>query len=67
MEENHPVGLESESLRILEKAVNSLSGGFQSLDEFSSAPYDMKQLEDVLMQAAERMKDNFPYFHPMYA
>ena len=38
MEENHPVGLESESLRILEKAVNSLSGGFQSLDEFSSAP-----------------------------
>lgn len=67
MEENHPVGLESESLRILEKAVKSLSGGFQSLDEFSSAPYDMKQLEDVLMQAAERMKDNFPYFHPMYA
>ena len=67
MEENHPVGLESESLRILEKAVNSLSGGFKPLDEFSSAPYDMKQLEDVLMQAAERMKDNFPYFHPMYA
>ncbi len=67
MEENHPVGLESESIRILEKAVNSLSGGFQSLDEFSSAPYDMQRLEDVLMQAAERMKDNFPYFHPMYA
>ncbi len=67
MVENHPVGLESESLRILEKAVNSLSSGFQSMDEFRSIPYDMKLLEDILMQAAERMKDNFPYFHPMYA
>ncbi len=67
MEENHPVGLESESLRILEKAVKSLSGGFQYMDPFTGGTYDLGKMESVLLQVAERMKDNFPYFHPLYA
>jgi len=67
MEENHPVGLESDSLQILESALKKLSSGFQELESFDSKAFDSQQLEHVMLEVADRMKDNFPYFHPLYA
>jgi tyrosine decarboxylase / aspartate 1-decarboxylase len=67
MEDNHPVGLESDSLKILESALKRLNSGFQSLEPFDSGSFDSARIEAVLLEVADRMKDNFPYFHPFYA
>ncbi|MDD4646457.1 MAG: aminotransferase class I/II-fold pyridoxal phosphate-dependent enzyme, partial [Bacteroidales bacterium] len=63
----HSVGIEPETLKILEAALNRLSSGFQELDRFTPEPVDVQKLESVLLEVADRMKDNFPYFHPQYA
>jgi tyrosine decarboxylase/aspartate 1-decarboxylase len=58
--------LESGSLRILEKALAKLDGGFASLPEID-VDLDGERIEDVMLQVAEIMQDNYPYFHPYYA
>jgi tyrosine decarboxylase/aspartate 1-decarboxylase len=50
-------------LDALEKALRCLSSGFD-LPTFSPAPV---AIESVLLEAAQRLQDNFPYFHPLYA
>jgi glutamate/tyrosine decarboxylase-like PLP-dependent enzyme len=67
MEANHPVGLDLGSLKILESALIKLNSGFQELEQFDVNNYDINQLEGVLLEVADRMTDNFPYFHPLYA
>jgi tyrosine decarboxylase/aspartate 1-decarboxylase len=57
---------ESESLKVLEKALARLEGGFESLPEFEPG-YDMAGIEAVMLQVAESMQNNYPYFHPYYA
>ncbi|HEY4816471.1 MAG TPA: aminotransferase class I/II-fold pyridoxal phosphate-dependent enzyme [Candidatus Acidoferrum sp.] len=44
-----------------------LDGGFAGLPEFSPNPYDENRLRDILTATAERLHDNYPYFHPLYA
>ena len=58
--------LENETLRILEKSLSRLERGFESLPDFEQR-LDLKKIEDVMMDVADIMKDNYPYFHPLYA
>jgi tyrosine decarboxylase/aspartate 1-decarboxylase len=57
---------EKESLRILRKALDRLEGGFDSLPDVGHA-FDSGGAERVVMQLAEILKNNYPYFHPYYA
>ena len=59
--------LEQKSLNALLDAVKKLDAGFATLPEFSPLPYDEQKLLQVLKATAERLHDNYPYFHPLYA
>ncbi len=59
--------LEQKSLNALLEAVKKLDNGFAGLPEFSPTAYDESRLLDVLNATAERLHDNYPYFHPLYA
>jgi glutamate/tyrosine decarboxylase-like PLP-dependent enzyme len=54
-----------ESLTILGECLRSLEQGFGQLPEFSSR-LDLDGVRAVLREAAERMRDNYPYHHPLY-
>jgi tyrosine decarboxylase / aspartate 1-decarboxylase len=57
---------ESESLSILVKALKRMDGGFKDLPDIG-APYDYELMKKVLLEVADKMRDNYPYFHPYYA
>ena len=54
-----------QSLEVLQKALDKLSEGFSNLPPFEQEM--QKGVEEILLQVAERMQDNFPYHHPLYA
>src|SRR5450432_389117 len=54
-----------QSLVILQKALDKLSEGFSDLPLFEQEIPG--EVEEILMQVAEKMQDNFPYHHPLYA
>jgi tyrosine decarboxylase/aspartate 1-decarboxylase len=58
--------LEKESLNILGEALQRLEGGFAELPDVS-VQYNRDALRGVLLEVADRMQDNYPYFHPYYA
>lgn len=51
---------------LLSTALQQLAQGFTDLPDFK-ADYSSEKIEDVLLQAAQKMQDNYPYFHPLYA
>ena len=53
-------------LKLLRQALEKLEAGFSELPEFSPG-IDEQELANVLDEVAERMQDNYPYFHPQYA
>jgi tyrosine decarboxylase/aspartate 1-decarboxylase len=53
------------NLRILQKALEHLEAGFRELPAMSSS--EPSAVEAVLLETAERLRDNYPYFHPLYA
>lgn len=57
--------LEKESLSLLRSALERLDQGFRSLPAYSPS-VDLEPIHRVLLAVAERMKDNYPYGHPMY-
>lgn len=57
---------ETQSVKILEKALAVLEGGFENLPR-AMLSYDYPKMEQVLLKVAELMRDNYPYFHPLYA
>ncbi len=65
--------LETTSLAALEKALRRLDAGFSELPKFdaltpsAARTHPANNIESVLMEAAERLRDNYPYFHPLYA
>jgi tyrosine decarboxylase / aspartate 1-decarboxylase len=59
--------LEQKSLSILLDALKKLEHGFSGLPEFNARAAGMERLPEVLIEAAERLQDNYPYFHPLYA
>ncbi|MBN1857368.1 MAG: aspartate aminotransferase family protein [Dehalococcoidia bacterium] len=58
--------LEKESLGILREALDRMEEGFAGLPD-AEVHYDADALRGVLLEVADRMKDNYPYFHPCYA
>src|SRR6266478_4594325 len=59
--------LEKESLQILSAALERLAAGFGTLPALAPAGLETRAMERVLMEAAVRLQDNYPYFHPLYA
>ena len=59
--------LDPESLEVLLQAVQKLDAGFAKLPEFQSSAPGIERLAEVLAATAERLQDNYPYFHPLYA
>lgn len=57
---------EKQTIRILKKALDRLEMGFEFLPD-SERYHDYESIEEAMMEVAERMQDNFPYFHPLYA
>ncbi|HEX6929764.1 MAG TPA: aspartate aminotransferase family protein, partial [Gammaproteobacteria bacterium] len=58
--------MERESLNLFEVALAKLEAGFADLPAFDEG-LEIDALRPVLMQVAERLHDNFPYHHPLYA
>ena len=58
--------LERDSLSILKEMLDLLDEGFSNLPDMDSE-YDRAAMREVLLEVAERMQDNFPYFNPLYA
>lgn len=58
--------LEKESLGLLQEALTRLEEGFDSLPNFDRSP-NLDAMRTVLLEVAERMQDNYPYPHPLYA
>ncbi len=50
-------------LKLLAEAFRALEAGFEGLDEGDG---DVKRMRAVLLAAAERLHDNYPYHHPLY-
>ena len=60
--------LDGATLPLLAEALARLQEGFASLPPVRSRDgAGSGAIESVLAEVAERLKDNFPYFHPLYA
>ena len=59
--------LEKDSLKILLEALRTLDGGFAALPAVQADHSQTAEMAKVLAATAERLQDNFPYFHPLYA
>ncbi|HTQ96824.1 MAG TPA: aminotransferase class I/II-fold pyridoxal phosphate-dependent enzyme, partial [Candidatus Acidoferrum sp.] len=59
--------LEKGSLDALRQALEKLDAGFQSLPEIHENNADTARIAEVLAATAEKLQNNYPYFHPLYA
>jgi tyrosine decarboxylase / aspartate 1-decarboxylase len=62
---NH--ALDTASLDLLRDALDQLAAGFAGLPPAETPVSGEADIAAVLAQAAGRMQDNYPYFHPLYA
>jgi glutamate/tyrosine decarboxylase-like PLP-dependent enzyme len=60
------MSLEKQSLDLVYEALERLEEGFKDLPDHGINE-DMTGMRAVLMQAAQKMQDNYPYHHPLYA
>lgn len=60
---------DKDSIALLREALERLEQGFSHLPAVTpaGASHDPAVLRRVLLEVAERMHDNYPYFHPQYA
>jgi glutamate/tyrosine decarboxylase-like PLP-dependent enzyme len=61
------VALEQHSLDAFLEAVRTLDSGFSDLPAFESRAPGSAGIAEALRATAERLQDNYPYFHPLYA
>jgi tyrosine decarboxylase/aspartate 1-decarboxylase len=61
------VQLEQKSLEAFLEAVKKLDAGFAGLPAFESVAPGSAGIAEALAATAERLRDNYPYFHPLYA
>jgi len=59
--------LDKDSLKILMQAVERLDKGYAALPAFEPKPAEAQKIAEVLGATADRLHDNYPYFHPLYA
>src|SRR5580693_2391599 len=58
---------EDVALRLLASALPQLEESFRDLPPSPAPATAMDSMAAVMSQVAERMADNYPYFHPLYA
>jgi tyrosine decarboxylase / aspartate 1-decarboxylase len=59
--------LDKESLKILLESLARLDSGFAELPEFTPDVPGEPRVAKILAGVADRLQDNYPYFHPLYA
>src|ERR1700716_3941454 len=59
--------LDRETLGVFSEIARKLDDGFARLPGFQNQSPEMARLAGVLGATAERLRDNYPYFHPLYA
>ena len=59
--------LDKDSLKILVESLEKLDSGFAALPEFGAQVPGKRGVAEILAATAERLQDNYPYFHPLYA
>jgi glutamate/tyrosine decarboxylase-like PLP-dependent enzyme len=59
--------LEKDSVRALAAAVARLETGYLDLPGLPAAGAAVEGIDRVLLEAADRLRNDFPYFHPLYA
>src|SRR6202162_764505 len=62
-----PMALDHKSLEVFARALEELDAGFSQLPEFTPAPPGGERMNQILLSLAEKLQDNYPYFHPLYA
>jgi len=58
--------INKQEIKLLQDGLEKLEAGFADLPEFTPE-FDPIVLGKVIDEVAERMQDNYPYFHPQYA
>lgn len=58
---------EKGTLEILPAALRVLEEGFASLPDIDVLAPGQNRMSGVMQQVAVRLRDNYPYFHPLYA
>ena len=59
--------LDQDGLPAFLEARKKLDAGFSELPGYESEAPGMERLAEALNATAERLQDNYPYFHPLYA
>ncbi len=59
--------LTEDDVDLLKESLSELDKGFKSLPSFKSVSGNKKRIQAVLKEVAQRLQNNFPYFHPLYA
>jgi len=59
--------LDQEGLPTFFEAVQRLDAAFSELPEYKSSAPGMDRIANALEATVERLRDNYPYFHPLYA
>jgi tyrosine decarboxylase/aspartate 1-decarboxylase len=54
-------------LSLLATSIRKLETGFANLPPVDTEVSGSARLQKVLLQTADRLRDNYPYFHPLYA
>jgi tyrosine decarboxylase / aspartate 1-decarboxylase len=61
------VQIDQRGLEAFLEAVKRLDASFGGLPEFASKASGTERMPEILTATAERLRDNYPYFHPLYA
>ncbi len=59
--------LDRETLAVFLEAAEKLDQGFAGLPPFTPGAPDAQRFREALAATVDRLQDNFPYFHPLYA
>ena len=59
--------LEKDTLELLPAAVKALEEGFASLPSIEAKIPGQEGMAAIIQQVVGRLRDNYPYFHPLYA
>jgi tyrosine decarboxylase/aspartate 1-decarboxylase len=59
--------LDKDTLKILLDSLEKLDAGFATLPEFGARVPAKQGIAEILATTAERLHNNYPYFHPLYA
>ena len=58
---------ETETIEILKRVLDNLGNGFDLPGNPITNIYDYQKIEYILKETSEKLKNNYPYFHPLYA